>query len=134
MNARMNARYERYGQRWDERDFQQPIYEGVRIYMALKGEKPSPRSNSFMARYPDITYDDGYTEAPDETAYGDWLHLVASSGLAYDHAHLDYLSHGKFKIKRTEKEFFDAVQWKVDRERPILPADTPESNEGPINQ
>ncbi len=129
MNARMNARYERYGQRWDQRDFQQPIYQGVRIYMALKGEKPSPRSPSFMARYPDITYDDGYTEAPDETAYGDWLHLVASAGLAYDHAHLDYLSHGKFKINRTEKEFFDAVQWKIDRERPILPANAPDSSQ-----
>ena len=128
MNARMNARYERYGQRWDERDFQQPIYQGVRIYMALKGQKPSPRANGFMERFPDITYDDGYTEAPDETAYGDWLHLVASAGLAYDHAHLDYLAHGKFKIKRTEKEFLDGVQWKVDRERPILPVNAPETD------
>ena len=131
MNARMNARYERYGQRWDERDFQQPIYKGVRIYMALKGEAPSARAASFMARYPDVTYDDGYTEAPDETAYGSWLHLVASAGLAYDHAHLDYLSHGKFKIKRTQKEFFDGVQWKVDRERPILPQSAADAQASP---
>ena len=126
MNARMNDRYERYGQRWDGRAFQQPIYQGVRIYMALKGQTPGARVNSFMGRYPDITYDDGYTEAPDETAYGDWLHLVASAGLAYDRAHLEYLAHGKFKIKRTHKEFFDGVQWKFDRERPVLPEKMPE--------
>ncbi len=127
MNARMNDRYERYGQRWDERAFQQPIYQGVRIYMALKGQTPGARANSFMGRFPDVTYDDGYTEAPDETAYGPWLHLVASAGLAYDHAHLDYLSHGRFKIKRTQKEFFDGVQWKFERDRPILPEKMPES-------
>jgi len=127
MNARMNDRYERYGQRWDGRAFQQPIYQGVRIYMALKGQTPGARANSFMGRFPDVTYDDGYTEAPDETAYGPWLHLVASAGLAYDHAHLDYLSHGKFKIKRTQKEFFDGVQWKLERDRPILPEKMPES-------
>ncbi len=121
MNARMNARYERYGQRWDEKAFQQPIYKGVRIYMALKGQTPKGQASSFMARYPDVTYDDGYTEAPDETAYGAWLQLVASAGLAYDHAHLDYFAEGKFKIHRTQKEFFDGVQWKVERDRPVLP-------------
>ena len=29
MNAKMNARYFRYGQQWDQRAFQQPIYKGV---------------------------------------------------------------------------------------------------------
>ena len=99
--------------------------------MALKGEATSARAASFMARYPDVPYDDGYTEAPDETAYGSWLQLVASAGLAYDHAHLDYLSHGKFKIKRTQKEFFDGVQWKMDRERPILPESAADAHAPP---
>lgn len=121
MNAKMNARYFRYGQQWDERDFQQPIYKGVRIYMAQTGTMPEASAQSFLARYPDVTYDDGYTEAPDETAYGDWLKLVASAGLAYDRAHLQYLTDAKMKIKRTQKEFFDGVNWKVDRERPMLP-------------
>ncbi len=122
MNAKMNARYFRYGQQWDQRAFQQPIYKGVRVYMAVTGVTPSPRSPAFSARFPDVTYDDGYTEAPDETAHGPWLHLVAGAGLAYDHAHLKYLSEGRFKIKRTEKEFFDGVQWQVNRDRPVLPA------------
>lgn len=122
MNAKMNARYFRYGQQWDERDFQQPIYKGVRIYMAQTGTMPEASAQSFLARYPDVTYDDGYTEAPDETAYGEWLKLVASAGLAYDRAHLQYLTDAKMKVKHTQKEFFDGVNWKVDRERPMLPA------------
>jgi hypothetical protein len=125
MNARMNARYFRYGQQWDQRAFQQPIYKGVRVYMAVAGSTPGPRSPAFSARFPDVTYDDGYTEAPDETARGPWLHLVAGAGLAYDHAHLKYLSDGKFKIKRTQKEFFDGVQWQVNRDRPVLPEEPP---------
>ena len=36
MNARENDRYERW-QHWDEESYQQPIYKGVRINMALKG-------------------------------------------------------------------------------------------------
>jgi hypothetical protein len=35
--------------------------------------------------------------------------------------------YGKFKIKRTQKGFFDGVQWKFDRDRPILPEKMPES-------
>ncbi len=121
MNARMNARYFRYGQQWDQRAFQQPITKGVRVYMAVTGQQPGARSAAFSARFPDVTYDDGYTEAPDETARGPWLHLVAGAGLAYDHAHLQFLTDGKFKIKRTQKEFFDGVQWSVNRDRPVLP-------------
>jgi hypothetical protein len=121
MNARMNARYFRYGQQWDPRAFQQPIYKGVRVYMAVTGQQPGARASAFSARFPDVTYDDGYTEAPDETARGEWLHLVAGAGLAYDHAHLQFLTDGKFKIKRTQKEFFDGVQWSVNRDRPVLP-------------
>ncbi|WP_419805915.1 M14 family metallopeptidase [Terriglobus sp.] len=125
MNARMNGRYFRYGQQWDQRAFQQPIYKGVRVYMAVTGQQPGARSAAFSARFPDVTYDDGYTEAPDETARGPWLHLVAGAGLAYDHAHLQFLSDGKFKIKRTQKEFFDGVQWSVNRDRPVLPDSKP---------
>jgi hypothetical protein len=88
--------------------------------MALAGTTPTAKSPSFESRFPDVTYDDGYTEAPDETARGPYLHLVAGAGLAYDHAHLKYLVDGKFKIKHTQREFFDNVQWTVTRDRPVL--------------
>jgi hypothetical protein len=102
----------------------------VRINMALKGmdDESSSRGGGsavgiggLMVRYPEITYDDGYTEVPDETAYGDFLHLVASAGLAYDHAHLDYISEGKLNIKRTQHDAGDGVTWHVERKRPITP-------------
>jgi hypothetical protein len=128
LNAHENDRYERF-QRWDTESYQQPIYKGVRINMALKGTDAGGRGNTganvgiggLMVRYPEITYDDGYTEAPDETAYGDFLHLVASAGLAYDHAHLDYLTEGKLRIRRTQRDAADGVTWQVERKRPILP-------------
>ena len=132
MNAHENDRYERY-QHWDEESYQQPIYKGVRINMALKGQDGGARGNTgasvgiggLMVRYPEITYDDGYTEAPDETAYGDFLHLVASAGLAYDHAHLDYLTEGKLNVKRTQKDAAEGVTWQTERKRPIQPLTPP---------
>jgi hypothetical protein len=130
LNARMNDRYARF-QHFDVSAYQQPIYKGTRIYMALKGAKPAKESealDSFLMRYPDITYDDGYTEAPDETAYGSFLHLVASAGLAFDRAHLEYFTQGKYKITRTQKDYFDGVQWSVDRDRPVLPPNMSDSS------
>jgi hypothetical protein len=132
MNAHENDRYERY-QHFDAESYQQPIYKGVRINMALKGQSgggmgmsgPAVGVGGLMVRYPDITYDDGYTEVPDETAYGDFLHLVASAGLAYDHAHLEYMTEGKLNVKRTQRNMPDGVQWKVERKRPIMPLPEP---------
>ena len=139
LNKSMNNRYARY-QHFDVYGYWQPIYKGTRIYMALKGQNPSAGAealDSFMLRYPDITYDDGYTEARDETAYGKFLHLVASAGLAFDRAHLEYLTNGKFKITRKEKGFADGVQWSVDRDRPVLPPnltdDAPASADGGVH-
>jgi hypothetical protein len=128
LNAQENDRYDRY-QRFDPESYQQPIYKGVRINMALKGSDPEGPGatgpnvgvGGLMVRHPDITYDDGYTEAPDETAYGPFLHLVASAGLAYDHAHLEYMSQGKLDVKHTQHDLPDGVQWKIDRKRPIMP-------------
>jgi hypothetical protein len=131
LEERMNARYERYGQRWQPRNMFQPIVNGIRIYMALKGSPArgagagagpaagGAGGNGGMS--PDITWDSGYTEAPDETAHGDYLKLLASAGLAFDRVHLKYLAEGKLRITRTEREAAGGVQWRVDRARPILP-------------
>ncbi len=132
MNEHENDRYKRY-QLFDEESYQQPIYKGVRINMALKGQNAGGPGNTgpnvgvggLMVRHPDITYDDGYTEAPDETAYGDFLKLVAGAGLAYDHAHLDYMAEGKLNVKRTQRDTADGVAWKIERKRPILPLPQP---------
>lgn len=139
MEERMNGRYERFGQRWQPRDMFQPIVNGIRIYMSLKGSvgrggaaaggeaggaggAATPGSGGVSGLSPDITWDAAYTEAPDETAHGDYMKLMAAAGLAFDYVHLNYLADGDLRITRTEREVGNTVQWRVERARPILPA------------
>jgi len=136
LESRMNARYQRFGQRWQPEDMQQPLVNGIRIYMALKGSGgggrggaaggagggAAPGSGGVGGISPDVTWDSGYTEAPDETAHGDYMKLMASAGLAFDRVHLEYLAKGKLRINRTEREQGGKVTWRVERLRPNLPA------------
>ena len=64
------------------------------IYKSIKGARANPQSQDFMTRQPNVTIWEGVTEAPDETARGDWLKLVANAGLQWDKAILEYLVHG----------------------------------------
>lgn len=65
------------------------------------------------------------------------MKLMASAGLAFDRVHLEYLAHGKLRIRRTEREQAGRVNWRVERLRPNLPAsesepprnDTPTQNQ-----
>jgi len=119
----------------------QPIVDGIRIYMSLKGAggggrggaagagadagaggAGTPGSGGVGGLSADITWDAAYTEAPDETAHGDYMKLMASAGLAFDYVHLRYLAEGDLRVTRTERDAAGAVQWRVERARPILPA------------
>jgi len=138
LEDRMNSRYERFGQRWQPRDMFQPIVNGIRIYMSLKGTAGrggaagggegaaagagTPGSGGVSGLSPDITWDAAYTEAPDETAHGDYMKLMAAAGLAFDYVHLRYLAEGDLRVTRTERETAGTVQYRVERPRPILPA------------
>ena len=139
LEQRMNSRYERFGQRWQPKNMFQPLVNDIRIYMSLKGSAgrggaaggggeggagaaPAPGSGGVGGISPDITWDAGYTEAPDETAHGEYMKLVASAGLAFDWVHLKYLADGDQRITRTEREApGGGVQWRVERARPVLP-------------
>jgi Zinc carboxypeptidase len=139
LEDRMNSRYERFGQRWQPKDMFQPIVNGIRIYMSLKGSSgggrggagagggeagagaASPGSGGVGGLSPDITWDAAYTEAPDETAHGDYMKLMAGAGLAFDYVHLNYLAQGDARVTRTEREAGGVVQWRVERPRPVLP-------------
>jgi hypothetical protein len=134
LETRMNDRYERFGQRWQPKDMTQPIVDGIRIYMSLKGTPAraaaDPQRGGGSATggvSPDITWDSGYTEAPDETAHGDYMKLMASAGLAFDRVHLSYLANGKLRIRRVQREMGDRVLWQLLRDRPNLP----QSESGP---
>jgi len=148
LEQRMNSRYQRFGQRWQPKNMFQPLVNDIRIYMSLKGTagrggaggeggaagapggNPAPGSGGIGGLSPDITWDAGYTEAPDETAHGDWMKLMASAGLAFDYVHLNYLAGGDLRVKRTERDAPGGVQWRVERARPILP---PGVKPGPTN-
>ncbi|MBZ5724708.1 MAG: hypothetical protein LAP87_06890 [Acidobacteriia bacterium] len=152
LEERMNARYQRYGQRWQPKNMFQPIVNGIRIYMSLKGAAggrggaagesgapsaagaPTPGSGGVSGLSPDITWDSGYTEAPDETAHGDYMKLMAAAGLAFDYVHLKYLAEGDLRITRTEREAAGGVQLRVERARPILPPGTPAPAPQPTGQ
>jgi hypothetical protein len=138
LEDRMNSRYERFGQRWQPKDMQQPIVDGIRIYMSLKGSggagrggaagaggeggaAAAPGSGGVAGLSSDVTWDAAYTEAPDETAHGDYMKLMASAGLAFDYVHLNYLSKGDLRVSRTERDVAGGVQWRVERPRPVLP-------------
>jgi hypothetical protein len=121
----------------------QPVVDGIRIYMSLKGNPARPAAGQAGAQVqaagggggisPDITWDSGYTEAPDETAHGDYLKLLAAAGLAFDRVHLKYLADGQLRITRTEREVPGGVQWRVERPRPILPPGEQAPPAGPEN-
>jgi hypothetical protein len=65
-----------------------------------------------------VTIWSGTTEAPDETAYGEWMKTVASAGLAWDRALTDYLAEGAHEVKRRGSTFFGGVTLSLDRPRP----------------
>lgn len=120
MNERIYARRRRYGA-FDPEVYKENLYRGVMIPAALRGMRKNPSARSFMACYPEITVFSASTEAPDETASGDWLKLVCTAGLAFDLAHLRFLYDSRYQVKRSERELKDCISLSVRRERPVLP-------------
>lgn len=121
LNQRMYARYRKYGVHWDPKTYKEDLHKGVRIYTAVKGIKPSPTAPSFMGRYPGVTVFESGTEAPDETARGEWLELVATAGFLFDLAHVHFLYESQYEITRSEEETATGVRLVVSRKRPVLP-------------
>ena len=121
MNQRNYARYRRYGADYDPDVFRLPMTDSVLIEMPLRGSSGESRFG-FDSR---ITIWSGTTEAPDETAYGPWMELVAKAGLSWNQALLDYLYEGKHEVKRSGSSFFGGVSLRMNRPRP--PEDEEES-------
>jgi len=113
LNQRAYARYERYGARFDPDVFNLPMTDSVLIEMPLKGSSGEDRGYD-----PRVTIWSGTTEAPDETAYGPWMRLVARAGLSWDQAITDYLFDGEHIVERSGATFFGGVTLKMNRPRP----------------
>ena len=128
MNQRTYARYERYGADFDTDVFRLPMTDSVLIQMPLKGS-----SGGGGGGYnPRVTIWSGTTEAPDETAYGPWMELVAKAGLSWDQAILDYLYEGDHEVERSGSRFFGGVTLRMNRPRP--PEEKEEEDPPPVSE
>ncbi len=101
------------------------MVEEVMIHTAIKGSR-APRPGAERGFNPKITIWSGGTEAPDETAHGDWLELVATAGLQWDQAILQYVVDGDHRVERKGSEFFGGVSLSMDRPRPPKPEEDKE--------
>jgi hypothetical protein len=139
LNQRAYDRYARYGFAFDQKNFKLDFTDGVLVYKAIKGARAEQRGaggpgggqGSFMTRYPNVTIWEGVTEAPDETARGDWLKLVATAGLQWDKASLQYLAEGKHAVDRKAEPFWGGVSLSMNRPRPPKPPSAKKASESP---
>jgi hypothetical protein len=73
-----------------------------------------------------VTFFSGGTEAPDETAQGEWLNLVAKAGFSYLMASVKYLRDGQYTVHRIDEDGArDTVSLTTVRIRPVRPGKTP---------
>jgi hypothetical protein len=118
LNEHAYERYKRYSFDFDQKNFKLDFTNGVLIYKSIKGARANPQSPDFMTRQPNVTIWDGVTEAPDETARGDWMKLVANAGLQWDKAILEYLVTGRHEVERKVDPFWNGVSLTMNRPRP----------------
>lgn len=121
LNDRAYARYRRYGFDHDNENFKLDFSDDILIYTAIKGGRASAQAGDFMQRQPNITIWTGGTEAPDETARGEWMDLVATMGLQWDKAILEYLVQGQHKVERRGESFWGGSTITLSRVRPPQP-------------
>ncbi|HEX3702371.1 MAG TPA: M14 family metallopeptidase [Vicinamibacterales bacterium] len=124
LNQRAYDRYRRYSFDFDQKNFKLDFTNGVLIYKSIKGAHASPTATDFMSRNPNVTIWDGSTEAPDETARGDWMKLVAGAGLQWDKAILDFLVNSHYEVERKVEPFWNGVSLTINRPRPPKPEKT----------
>ena len=118
LNQGAYDRYHRYGVDFDPGSFKIGYVDGVLLFTNIKGSRADPQSTDFMSRHPQVTIWTGGTEAPDETAQGDWLKRVAAAGLQWDKAILDYLVEGNHQVERKMRAFYGGMAMSLHRPRP----------------
>ncbi len=129
MNLRSYDRYRRWAYGFAPYTYNQEIYKGTAIYHTdpESGEPSGSRRASTgggrtMNGWPQVTYFNGSTEAPDETAQGEWLNLVTKAGFSYLMASVKYLRDGQYRVERIADEGQrDSVSLTMLRVRPVTP-------------
>jgi hypothetical protein len=149
MDLRHQARYRKWAYGFGPYVFNQEIYKDTAIYYSDPetgepsgsrrfgaggrggggggGEGGAAGGGRFsMNAWPQVTFFSGGTEAPDETAQGEWLNLVSKAGFSYLMASVRYLRDGHYTVQRIEEDAArDAVSLTTVRIRPVMPAKTP---------
>jgi hypothetical protein len=147
MDLRHQARYRKWAYGFGPYVFNQEIYKDTAIYYSDPETGEPSGSRRFgagrgggagaegggggtgrfsMNAWPQVTFFSGGTEAPDETAQGEWLNLVAKAGFSYLMASVKYLRDGQYTVQRIEEDGArDTVSLTTVRIRPVMPGRTP---------
>ena len=139
MDLAHQARYRRWAYGFGPFIYGQEIYKDTAIYFTdletgeVRGSRRvaaprtgQPAARAAMSAWPQVTFNVGMTEAPDETAQGDWLNLVTKAGFSFLMAHVKFLRDGDAEIERIEEAGLrDAVSLTMLRVRPVRPARVP---------
>ncbi len=127
LNRRAYDRYRRYAFAFDKENFKLDFADSVLIYTSITGSSGESRE---ALSNPNVTIWSATTEAPDETAYGEWMELMAIAGLECNEAVLQYLVEATHEIERTKEAFASGMTFKVHRPRPGSVEDV-EASENP---
>jgi hypothetical protein len=116
MNLRHQDRYRRWATGFAPHLFGTEVYRDTMIYYSdpetgePRGSRratPSPSGpagrRAGMGSWPQVTFMSGMTEAPDETAQGEWLTLVTRAGFSFLMAHVNYLEQRQYRGERIEE-------------------------------
>lgn len=118
MNEQMYDRYRKY--RSHSEGFTEHYVNDVLVNASLRGrDMPA----GVHRHHPRVTWFSQTTEAPDETADGDWLQLVSSAGVAHTTAVLRYLYEGEHRVDRQVEQDGRQFIRRAVRERPVMPPD-----------
>jgi hypothetical protein len=117
MDLRAQARYVKWAAGFGTHVYGIEIYKDTTIFFtdpesgeprgsrraATSSGQPASVRRASMNSYPQVTFNSGMTEAPDETAQGPWLNLVTKAGFSFLMAHVSYLRDGDYKVDRIEE-------------------------------
>ena len=135
MNLRHQDRYRRWATGFAPHLFGIEVYKETMIYYS-DPETGEPRGSRRAAvppsgpagrragigSWPQVTFMSGMTEAPDETAQGEWLNLVTRAGFSFLMAHVRYLEQGQYRVDRIEEGGQrDGSVLTTLRVRPVMP-------------